>query len=247
MIEGLALNIGIMLIGLFVSILAVLLLIIFMQIAKLAKKFFTPEEIKQSSVLSFLGLFDGNWAFLTGVHKDTVMEGHEYDGIVELDNGMPPWLVNLFYATALFAVVYMIYYHGFDNGKIMENEYKAEVAQAALTQKDEGTGVTTYKPLTDQAALASGKALFDKECVACHGKEGQGVIGPNLTDEYWIHGGEVNSIFRTIKVGVPDKGMVAWKSRFSGKQMLELASYILSLQGTNPPNAKEAQGEKGKQ
>ena len=102
---------------------------------------------------------------------------------------------------------------------------------------------TTVKLLTDAESLAKGKELFHDNCVACHNQQGQGLVGPNLTDDYWLHGGKINDVFKTIKFGYPEKGMKAWKDDFSGSQIAMLASYIKSLHGTNPPNPKEKQGE----
>ncbi|HSI91419.1 MAG TPA: c-type cytochrome, partial [Adhaeribacter sp.] len=103
---------------------------------------------------------------------------------------------------------------------------------------------TDYKVLTEASAIENGKALYAQNCAACHGQQGEGTVGPNLADEYWLHGGDVNDIFRTIKFGVTSKGMVAWDKKLSKDQILEVSSYILTLQGTNPPNGKAPQGEK---
>jgi cytochrome c oxidase cbb3-type subunit 3 len=97
--------------------------------------------------------------------------------------------------------------------------------------------------LADAAGVAAGKALFSKTCIACHMSKGEGGVGPNLTDEYWLHGGSINDIFKTIKYGYPDKGMQSWQTTYSPVQMQQLASYIKSLKGSNPPNAKAPQGD----
>jgi cytochrome c oxidase cbb3-type subunit III len=174
---------------------------------------------------------------------------HEYDGIRELDNNMPPWWVYLFYITIVFAVVYMGHYHIFKTGDLQATEYKSEMAQAekdkeaymklALNKIDE----SSVKVLTDKKSLESGKSIFLQSCSACHGKEGEGGVGPNLTDKYWLHGGDVKDIFKTIKYGVPQKGMISWQAQLNPGQIQELASYILTLQGTMPANGKAPQGD----
>ncbi len=118
-------------------------------------------------------------------------------------------------------------------------ETKVEAAPAQVAQ-----AVKTYKPLTDQASLAKGKEIFQKNCVSCHGPQGQGLIGPNLTDDYWIHGAGMSNVVHTIIEGVPAKGMISWRGVLKEDEILQVASYILTLHGTNPPNPKAPQGEK---
>jgi cytochrome c oxidase cbb3-type subunit 3 len=175
--------------------------------------------------------------------------GHEYDGIQELDNDMPPWFKYLFYVTILFAVVYGLNYHYFKFSPLQDDEYvqemeQAEVEIAAYREKnamsiDENSVVF----VSDASSIESGKNLYIQNCVACHGQNGGGSVGPNLTDEYWIHGGGVQNIFKTLKYGIPEKGMIAWQNQLNPKQLQEISSFVLTLAGTNPPNAKEAQGE----
>jgi cytochrome c oxidase cbb3-type subunit 3 len=176
------------------------------------------------------------------------MEDHSYDGIHEFDNDLPPWWKFMFYATAVFAVIYLFNFHVFHNGQLQTQEYETEMQQAALFHPSGGAGnaneKTNYKALTDASKIEAGHAAFTQNCAACHGQKGEGVVGPNLTDEYWLHGGDVNEVFKTIKYGVTSKGMVAWQGKLSDDQILEVASYILSIQGTNPANAKAPQGEK---
>lgn len=119
-----------------------------------------------------------------------------------------------------------------------EKEKQAYLAQMANKVNEEN--VTA---LTDPAEIAEGKNIFLTNCATCHGKEGQGGAGPNLTDDYWLHGGGIKNVFKTIKYGVPQKGMIAWETQLSPKQIQQVASYILTLRGTNPPGAKEPQGE----
>lgn len=181
--------------------------------------------------------------------KELVME-HEYDGIQELDNPIPQWFMYLFYATVIFAVSYLLIYHVFGVGKLQYDEYKTEMAQADISKKEylskqaNRVDENTVKLVSDPSTLASGQAIFKTTCSPCHGDHGQGVVGPNLTDDYWLHGGKINDVFKTIKYGVPAKGMPTWEKQLSAKQISDVANYIKSLHGTNPPGAKEAQGTK---
>ncbi len=176
--------------------------------------------------------------------KDLLLD-HEYDGIQELNNKLPPWWVGLFYATIAFAIIYPFAFH-----ENHEDMYKAEMAAADAEvkayQEAHGGAVTeeTVELLKDEADLAAGKDLFVKNCVACHLADGGGLVGPNLTDKYWLHGGGIHNVFKTIKYGVPDKGMVSWKASMTPKEIQQVASYILvKLQGTTPAKPKEPQGE----
>lgn len=175
---------------------------------------------------------------------------HEYDGIKELDNVLPPWWVYLFYSTVIFGVIYLGKYHLFGG----ENQYQELDKELAIAQKE----IEEYKKtapdlltadqvvlVTEPADIAAGKALFDSNCVACHRADGGGGIGPNLTDEYWILGGDVKDIFNTIMEGGRDgKGMVAWKQQIKPTDIQKIASFILTLQGTNPADAKAPEGDK---
>lgn len=267
--------------------------------------------------------------------KDVLMD-HDYDGIKELDNDLPPWWLYLFYFSIAFAVVYMLYFHVFHAGDLQiakyEKEMHPEIAQMESKAPSHGlisnyhspyynpkgdvtprirkrfnsyigpkiefpdlvkeamrradvenleklksafpdlyqqlvsaggpvTGrevpkptakaqaapeaeVKELAPLTDEASLSQGKQIFAQNCVACHGKLGEGGIGPNLTDEYWLHGAGMNNIVHTIKVGVPAKGMISWRAVLNEDKIAKVASYIITLYGTNPPKAKKPQGEK---
>ncbi len=175
---------------------------------------------------------------------------HEYDGIRELDNRLPPWWLYGFYFTILFAGVYLWYYHVSHRGPSSAQEFemamkkgeeqKAEYLKKAGNLIDENT----VKLLTDAKDLDAGKTIFTTVCKACHGEHGEGtVIAPNLTDDYWLHGGKVNDVFKTIKYGVAGKGMQSWQESYSPLQIAQLASYIKSIHGTKPANAKAPEGE----
>ena len=261
--------------------------------------------------------------------EDRLLE-HDYDGIWELDNDLPPWWLWLFYISIIFAVVYMIHYHVTGTGDLSKTEYMKEIdpnwtevesadkagfsleyrspfynPETEMTPKawaaienyvgpnvefeslimeamrkantenllklkesfpeiwaklsDGGVTITpsakstepmakaasslNYDQLTDAASLDAGKQLFVTNCASCHGPEGQGGIGPNMTDNYYIHGAGINDLMSTIINGVPIKGMISWKGILNDQQMNQVASYMMSLRGTNPQNPKAAQGE----
>jgi cytochrome c oxidase cbb3-type subunit 3 len=174
---------------------------------------------------------------------------HNYDGIQELDNKLPPWWVYMFYATMVFAVIYLVRFEVFDDYDQAE-EYEVAVAQAKIeieewkkTAKDL-VDVNTVTLLTDASDLNIGKTIFNERCVACHKSDGGGGIGPNLTDNHWILGGGIKNVFNTISEGGRSgKGMVPWKTELKPAQMAQVASYVLSLQGTTPADPKAPEGE----
>jgi cytochrome c oxidase cbb3-type subunit 3 len=175
---------------------------------------------------------------------------HDYDGIKEYDNPLPPWWVYLFIITIVFSVVYMFYYHFTDMGDSQKTEYTKEVknwddkiaALAAAGNSELTYTETDYAIIKDEAVITSGQAVFTKNCVSCHGVNLEGGVGPNLTDDYWIHGGKMENIITTILNGVPEKGMITWKNTLLKKEVLATANFIKSKYGTNPPNAKPPQG-----
>jgi cytochrome c oxidase cbb3-type subunit 3 len=175
--------------------------------------------------------------------------GHIYDDIRELDNRIPPWFNYLFAFTVVFAFVYMIDYHVIGLSKLPADEYMEEVMAANLQKKimlaSGGTiNENTLVALKDEASLKEGAENFQKFCISCHGPQAGGLVGPNLTDEFWIHGGGIKNVYTTIKKGVPAKGMISWELVFSQKQIQNIGSYVLSLQGTNPPGGKAPEGSK---
>ena len=181
--------------------------------------------------------------------KQLIIEDHNYDGIRELDNALPPWWLYLFYATLIFGVVYMVRYHIFDGAdqyeeyRLEESMAQAEIAAYKETAKD-FVDASTVVVLTDAAALAEGQTIYDTKCSICHRNDGGGGIGPNLTDSYWVSGGDIASIFNTVSNGGrPGKGMVAWKSSLRPSEIQSVSSYILSLKGTQPPDAKAPEGD----
>ncbi len=180
--------------------------------------------------------------------EGTIMLDHEYDGIRELDNNLPPWWKYGFYLTIVFAVVYLIHYHVSKTGPLQTEEYQAQMAEGERLKAEYRK---TAANLVDESnvfqlmaadSISAGKNIFTEKCKACHKADGSGDIGPNLTDNYWLHGGDIKSVFTTIKYGVTSKGMQAWQNDLSPVQMQEVASYILTLAGTNVAGGKAPEG-----
>ncbi|MCX7743394.1 MAG: c-type cytochrome [Flavobacteriales bacterium] len=184
------------------------------------------------------------------MEKDLIMQGHEYDGIQELSNEMPPWLRYFFLLTIGFGIVYFVYYTVLEIGDTQIEEYEKEMAAAQLLKEermklaansiDENNAVLMLAEMD----LLEGKRIYGENCATCHGELGGGGAGPNLTDEYWIHGGGIKNVFKTIKYGYIQKGMAPWQDKLTPLQIQKVSSYVLSLQGTNPPNALPPAGEK---
>ena len=174
---------------------------------------------------------------------------HNYDGIRELDNKLPPWWVYLFYASIVFAVVYLVRFHVFnDYNQTLEYEQEVAAAQLEIEEyKKTAKGLVdanTVELLTDASDISAGKGIFEGNCVACHMADGGGGIGPNLTDQNWILGGGIKNVFHTISEGGRDgKGMIAWKQNLKPAEIAQVASYVLSFQGTTPANPKAAEGD----
>lgn len=182
--------------------------------------------------------------------------GHDYDGIKELDNEVPAWWQWGFAISILFSVVYLYSYHVAENKPLQQQELvmdmeKAAVEQAAYLEKSANNVDENTVKMLGADDIAKGKELYIKPgaCATCHAENGSGIvngapgIGPNLTDEYWLHKGDIKGIFYSIKYGWPEKGMKSWKEDYSPVQIAQIASYVKSLQGTNPQPAKEKQGE----
>lgn len=181
--------------------------------------------------------------------EETLLLDHDYDGIKELDNVLPPWWVYLFWGTVIWGVGYLAYYHVFDGeNQYQEYERKNTEALAAIEEwKKTATDLVDASNvvlLTEDADLSAGKAIYMQSCVACHLADGGGSIGPNLTDDYWILGGGVKNIFHTISEGGREgKGMIPWKSELKPLQIQQVSSYIVTLVGTTPASGKEPEGE----
>lgn len=218
-----------------------------------------PEEVgtaekmivAQAETLSLWARFDRK--FLTKavpVEKERdIMFDHGYDGIHELDNDLPPWWKYGFYITIVWAFCYLVYYHVTDSGALSIQEYKNEIAEADAALRErmlKSADMVTSESviaLSDADAISAGQGIYIQNCVACHGQKGEGSVGPNLTDEFWIHGGGIKNVFKTVQNGVPAKGMISWKSQLSPKQIQQVSSFILTFQGTKPENGKAPQGD----
>lgn len=180
--------------------------------------------------------------------KELLLE-HDYDGIKELDNELPPWWVGLFYASVVFAVVYMLRYHVFDGeNQIQEYEKSMVAAREAVEEYKKNAPdlltVDNVVMLTDAGDIAKGKDIYEMKCAVCHKPDGGGSIGPNLTDDHWILGGSIQDIFHTISEGGrAGKGMIPWKADLNPTDIARVSSYIKTLHGTNPADAKEAEGD----
>jgi cytochrome c oxidase cbb3-type subunit 3 len=182
--------------------------------------------------------------------EQELLIAHDYDGIQELDNPIPAWFMYLFYGTIIFAAGYLLNYHVVKTGQLQYAEYRTEMAQADIEKKAflskaaNRVDENTVKLVHDPAVIASGRAIFKSTCAPCHGDHAQGNVGPNLTDDYWLHGGKINDLFKTIKYGVLSKGMPTWEKQLSPKQISDVANYIESLHDSKPAGAKAPQGIK---
>lgn len=241
--------------GLFYSLLAVIafeILIIFVLVNSI--QLMVKPEIEEMIVAKVTKaeptLLEKLNASVSLEKEADILMDHDYDGIKELDNDLPPWWKYGFYATIVFSFIYLIHYHVTSTGDLQTAEYNKSI-EAAKIAKEEYTKLsannvdeTSVTMLEDKAKIAEGENIFKSTCAPCHGNLGEGnQIGPNLTDDYWIHGGSIKDIFKTIKYGYPDKGMQSWQTQYSPAEIQMLASYIKSIRGTTPPNAKEKQGD----
>ncbi len=180
---------------------------------------------------------------------DANLLDHNYDGIRELDNRLPNWWLQIFYASILFALGYWAYYHFGGPGISPEAEYERQVHELSVAQTAAPKKIDFDE--NDLLALAkkpehlnAGKALFATNCVSCHAADGGGGVGPNLTDDFWIHGGKYTQVATVIRDGVPDKGMVSWGLILPDSDIKNLALFVKSLHGTKPANPKAPQGSK---
>ena len=233
-------------IALFVALIALLLLLLTVQAVKAFKE---TTAVKQEASETWLNRW---WATINSFkppeQETGMMTSHEYDGIRELDNSLPPWWKWMFYLTIVFGVFYMAHYHVLGTGSMQDEEYLQEVAVA----KKE---VAAYKaamlaqatpeevPVTGPDAIAAGKKTYQKFCSTCHGSKGEGGIGPNFVDQYWMHGGSMADIIATIEEGVPTKGMISWKNQLSGAEIKQVAAFIYDLEGNAASGQKAPQGE----
>ncbi|MFY8161202.1 MAG: cbb3-type cytochrome c oxidase N-terminal domain-containing protein [Candidatus Kapaibacteriota bacterium] len=175
---------------------------------------------------------------------------HDFDGIKEFDNPLPPWWVGLFYLTIIISIVYILYYHVSGFGPSQREEYLNEInsfkneklAKSSGAPEDSFKDGETFTAMTEETSIVAGSQIYKTNCSSCHGVAGEGGIGPNMTDKFWLHGGNYNDIINTIVKGVPEKGMISWKPILSKSDILKVASYLETLKGTAPPNPKAPQG-----
>jgi len=185
----------------------------------------------------------------TPFYDDKIIEGYEYDGITEYDNPCPAWLMYIFYFTALLSIFFVGYHFGSNSKNKILEAYAIKLKEAQTqtqtsTQEPEVNENELLALLQDPAVLAEGGEIFGDQCSLCHGENGEGMIGPNLIDNYWLHGkGKIGDIAVSIRTGIPDKGMAAWADRMTEEEILHTAAYLKSQQGTTTDNAKEPQGE----
>lgn len=242
---GLVLVISILVLLVAVYTLSVLRVILSQEQAKAVSEGaeIVPEENLWKKISSLL-------TQATPIEKEQdILLDHNYDGIRELDNHLPPWWKWLFYLTIVWSIIYLLAYHVFDMLPLQDEEYNMEIVkaesarEAMLSASSELIDETNVEVVTEASDLEAGATIYQRQCAVCHAADGGGGVGPNFTDEYWIHGGDIKDLFKTIKFGVPEKGMISWQSQLNPSDMRNVASYILTLQGTTSANPKEAQGE----
>ncbi len=209
------------------------------------------EEVPTPSRFSLLrGAFWDRFHSAVAIEKEKdILLDHNYDGIQELDNSLPPWWKYGFYLTIVVAIIYLFHFHVLHTGASSKEEYEIAMQEAEEAKADylahsaNNVDENSITLTTDAAEIAAGKTLFTTNCAACHAADGGGTVGPNLTDEYWLHGGGIKDIFKSIKYGWQDKGMKSWKDDFSPKQIAQLANFVKTLKGTHPAVPKDKQGE----
>lgn len=178
--------------------------------------------------------------------NDRLIADHDYDGIRELDNDLPPWWKWLFYLSIVFAVVYLVRLWVFEAPDlIQEEEYDKVMASVSTLPAENNTATDEFEMtlLTDDVSIASGKQIYDANCAVCHTADGGGLVGPNFTDDYWIHGNSIEEMFAIVTDGILEKGMTPFKDQLSPQKRLEVISYIITLHGTTPANPKAPEGE----
>ncbi len=233
-----------------VSFIALEVIIVFFFLGQINQILRAPQRAKSGAAVKAVPTILERLNASKAIEEEhDILLDHNYDGIKELDNDLPPWWKYGFYFTIVAAVIYLFNYHVSKTGALQMDELRAEMI-AGEKQKEEYkkkhadmVDENTVTLLTEASAIANGKGLFEKNCAVCHGPDGGGTVGPNLTDDYWIHGGDIKDIFKTIKFGYADKGMKSWQAELKPGQMQEVASYIVSLRGTKPAQPKAPEGE----
>ncbi len=228
-------------------------LLVVVYLLRLVRMFTMKEQEFESALIEIPAtitspLWDKLNASIAIAEESAIMTDHEYDGIRELDNSLPPWWKYGFYLTIVWAFGYMLYYH-ISSGPSSAQEYKSQMTQAAndlaeyrkmAKNRVDESNVAVLKEGSD---LKAGSSIFIQYCAVCHAADGGGIVGPNLTDNYWIHGNDIKNIFTTIKYGVQGKGMKSWQQELSPVMMAQVSSYITTLQGTSPASPKAPEGK----
>lgn len=174
--------------------------------------------------------------------NEKLIEDHEYDGIHELDNSPPPWLMGIWWVSFAFAIIFLLYYHVF-GGPTQEEKYEKAMAEAAENMPEPEELVIPTAFLEEPADIEAGKEIWIAQCAVCHLEDGGGLVGPNMTDNYWVYEPTMESMYNTIAEGVIEKGMTPFKDALNTQQIHQVASFIHSLQGTTPANPKAAEGK----
>ena len=235
-----------------VALLVLIIAVYLLQILKaVLQKEMSPESLaKIEAEPSWWAKNWDKWNDLKPMEEEeNIMLDHNYDGIKELDNHLPPWWKALFYGSIVYAVVYLLIFHVFKTSPLQEEKYEMEMAAAAAIRVNQTATIivdfdesnVTFND--DGAALMAGKKFFEAQCAICHKADGGGLAGPNLTDEYWKHGGSMTDIYTVIKKGVQGTAMIPWESKLNPNKLREVASYVKSLQGTNPAGGLPPDGE----
>jgi cytochrome c oxidase cbb3-type subunit 3 len=205
-----------------------------------------PEETKSTTQVLWKNMLKKLTKTKPITEEETILLDHNYDGIKELDNALPPWWLYSFYASIVFAVLYLGYYEILGGNTNVQNfEEEMEIARLNVEQyKRDNPSTFDATKISSVSDTDAGQKIFKSNCAVCHAVDGGGGIGPNLTDDYWILGGGIKNIYNTISEGGRDgKGMIAWKNSLNAEKRQQVASYILSLQGTTPKKPKEKQGD----
>lgn len=243
-------NFTVVIIGITLVILMAISIIMARTVLSMLRTLMNVEEVAvQKPKSSWLDRWIDKWNSAVPLEREKdVLLDHNYDGIKELDNSLPPWWLYGFYVTIIFSLVYMVNYHAGGSGKSSAEEYMEEqrLAEALRLSKQDANAavidVNTVQYKTDEASLAAGKKIYAANCETCHGVKGEGLAGPNLTDAYWLHGGGIKNIFKTIHDGVPGKAMVRWAGILKPQEIENVASYVWSMQA-NPVKGREPEGE----
>ncbi len=237
-----------------VFITAVLVLVVALYVLQMLKTFVLKDMSEEQRVAyeaepSWFDKLWNNWNDLRPMEEEeALILDHDYDGIKELDNHLPPWWKGLFYLTIVYGVIYIMVFHVFKTAPLQAEQYKLEMAAAeemknSLPQPEVDFDENTVTFTDDAGDLIAGKEIFERQCGTCHKNDGGGLAGPNLTDQYWKHGGGMQNIYKTVKNGIPNTAMISWESLLNPVKMRQVSAYVMTLEGTNPPGAKAAEGE----